>query len=61
MIGPKDIHNMEQSQMVVKKHFVPCLFSFYEGCLQEGFNKNQSLELTKIYLQSLFSLPSNSK
>lgn len=42
----KDIHDMEQSTMLMKDYLVPMLRSFYDACIENGFTKEQAIKLT---------------
>jgi len=55
MIGPtgEEIHKIEQATAALKEHFIPLLYSFYEGCLNAGFNKKDALQLTISYMKTL--------
>ena len=42
----KDIHELEQSTMLMKDYLIPMLRSFYEACLENKFTKEQAFRLT---------------
>jgi len=51
---PKEISNMEQASADIRTHFIPLLKSFYDGCIGEGFDKDQALTLTVGYMKMIF-------
>ena len=56
-MNPKDIHRYEQAQEDVKRNFCPMLFSFYQGCVDSGFNNTQAFRLTNSYMISIITKP----
>jgi hypothetical protein len=53
----KEIHDMEQGAQIIKDHFIPALRTYFEGCMENGFTREEALELTKTYMT--VSLSSN--
>jgi len=60
ILNPKKIHEMEQSSQLLKEHFTPFLYSFFDGCVKQGFTRDEALQLTiTIMTIILSSSPAN--
>jgi len=59
MFSPKEIHDLEQGMQELKEYFIPLLKSFFDGAMENGFTREESLELTKEYMVALMK-PQNS-
>lgn len=44
---PKQIHELDQILMTWKKTLPPMLKALYDGFIEAGFDRDQSLDLTK--------------
>ncbi len=49
-MNDKEIHDMDEAAEDITRHLIPVLKSFYDGCVKEGFSKEQALELTKTFM-----------
>ena len=49
-MDPKEIHKIDEAMADMKGHFIPILWSFYNGCTNEGFDKEQAFRLTSTYM-----------
>ncbi len=43
---PKQVHEMDQCMASIKQHTIPQFYNYYQGCLEAGFDKEQSLTMT---------------
>lgn len=57
ILDPKKIHEMEQSNQLLKEHFTPFLYSFFDGCVQQGFKRGEALQLTTVIMTIILSSP----
>ena len=57
ILDPKKIHEMEQSSQLLKEHFTPFLFSFFDGCVEQGFTRGEALQLTTVIMTIILSSP----
>jgi hypothetical protein len=48
----KDLHDMDQSTSFVIDNFPRLWFGLYRQCIEQGFNKSQSMELVKVYINT---------
>lgn len=46
----EEIRKMDEASTDTSQHFVPLLWNFYAACKKEGFDEEQSFELTKTYM-----------
>jgi len=46
-MNAKNIHKLEQAAQDLKVHLAPTLRTFFEGCLENGFTREESFTLTR--------------
>lgn len=46
MLNPQKIAELDQSAKLIGETFPPMLWTFYKGCVQQGFNEIQAMMLT---------------
>jgi len=46
-LTPEQIAELDQTMAGTKEHVIPLVFSFYEGALNAGFDKEQALQLAR--------------
>ena len=59
-MNPEDIHKIhkcEQAIESIKRDLCPILFSFFQGCLDSGFNETQVFCLTNVYMTTFLNKP----
>lgn len=52
-LTPEQIHDIEQSAAVMKEHLIPVFRTFYEGCIENKFTKEEALHLTNSFMLNL--------
>ena len=53
----KNIHGLDQAMEDLRRQFIPGVFSFYTGCLEAGFDKDQAFALARDFMNSTMSKP----
>lgn len=56
-MNAEEIRKMDEAATDASQHFVPLLWGFFDACKKEGFDEEQSFDLTKTYMILILGKP----